>query len=323
MKKIIFIVLISLSAVAALSAEEAVLLDFGLLTADDGKTNNSATTIDVSKYTTYDLSEQNRPELKTSLAIEKWDVELAPSARFAVNENRSMVRQVVSTTAEGEQNVMGIRLLFPRTQNNSYAEISPEFEIPLWAEKDGSYMFQNNGLGVVTNVGVLKKMRIRVCGRNYTHRVHVVVETGKDQTKVIDFGALNFVGWRTLEWVNPHYIQSPSDRDWVNDPIYPGNMPYVKILSIRIIKDKKYMGGDFITYIDRIDIDYDKAYIETEFDIDDEDVWGIQKEWQDQVEQNDYRNIGQKQTKVFLEGQKLDVEPEGDDTAAPATTPTP
>lgn len=305
MKKAFFMGLIALVAMTAAFADSATLLDFNLLTADDGAGNNTATTIDVSKYTTYDLSEANKPTLKTSLAIERWDVELASSARFPKNQNLSFVKEVVSKAAEGTRNVMGVRILFPRDEINSSAKVVPEFNIPVWAERDGAYIFQNKGLGVVMNVGTLKEVTLRVCGRNYTHRIHLLLEVnGKE--KSVDMGSLDFVGWRTLKWVNPNYISSLKDREWVNNPIYPGQMPYVKVLGFKLLKDVKYTAGDFIVYFDKIDIVYDRAYVDTEFDIDDEAVWGIQGEWQADVEANQYRDIGKRQTKLFLEEQKID-----------------
>ena len=313
MKKLFFITMAALMAVTMVNAEKAVLLDFNLLTADDGAKNNVATTIDVSRFTTYDLSATNRPELKTSLAIQRWDIELARSARYALNENKSFVKEVVSKTAEGQKTVIGVRVLFPKSQINSYAEIRPEFDIPIWAERDGSYIFRE-GYGAVMNVGVLKKVKIRVCGRNYTHSIQLLVETKNKVVKVIDFGPLDFVGWRTLEWANPNVITSIHDRKWVNNPIYPGNMPYLKVVGIRFIKDIRTTDGDFIAYIDKIEIEYDKAYIETEFDIDDEEVWGIQAEWQSEVEKNEYKVIGRNQTKVFLESQKIDEDTNADPT---------
>lgn len=305
MKKAFFIGVIALVAMTAAFADSATLLDFNLLTADDGAGNNTATTIDVSKYTTYDLSEENKPSLKTSLAIPRWDVELASSARFSQNQNRSFVKEVISKSKEGARNVMGVRILFPRDEINSYAKVLPEFDIPVWAEKDGKYVFQNNSLGVVMNVGTLKEVYFRVCGRNYTHRIHLILEID-GKIKTIDMGALDFVGWRTLKWVNPNYLNNLKDREWVNNPIYPGQMPYVKIVGIKLIKDVKYTAGDFIVYFDKIDIVYDRAYVDTEFDIDDEAVWGIQAEWQADVEANQYRDIGKRQTKLFLEEQKTD-----------------
>ena len=306
MKKAFFIGLVALIATTAAFADHAVLLDFNILTADDGEGNNVATTIDVSDYTTYDLSAQNKPVLKTSLAIERWDVELAPSARFAPNENNSFVKEVISNGPDGARNVMGVRILFPKDQINSYAKITPEFDIPVWAEKDGNYLFQDKNIGVVMNVGCLKEVTFRVCGRNYTHSVQLILEV-EGRHKIIDMGSLDFVGWRTLKWTNPHYLRNVKDRTWVNNPVYPGKMPYVKFIGIQLVKDLQYEGGDFVVYFDKIEIDYDKAYIDTEFDIDDEAVWGIQGEWQRAVEANEFKNLGKKQTKLYLEQQKLDA----------------
>ncbi len=313
MKKLFFIAMVAMVAMSTF-AVEAVLIDFNRLGADDGELNNMASTIDVSEYATYDLSEANKLELKASLAIERWSVELAPSARYALNENKSIIKEVISRTADGEKLVMGVRVLFPKDQINSYAYIQPEFKIPVWAEKDGEYIFQDKGIGVVMNVGILKEMRFRVCGRNYTQHVQVVVQL-PDREKTIDFGPLDFVGWRTLKWVNPQYINEVQDKEWSYDPVYPGKMPYVVFRGIKLIKDIRYEDGDFIVYFDRIDVDYDKAFIDTEFDIDDEAVWGIQAEWQDSVRKNEYRKLGKRQTQLFLEIQKKEM-----NDAASATT---
>ena len=215
-------------------AHKATLLDFSLLTAgeeEDGQ--NPDTIIELADYSTYALSEEERAEFDVSLAIEQWKVKLNSSAAFPDTMAKSMVKEVEVTDAEtvfgneklGVENpgkVLGVRANFPQGSRYAYADILPPFEIPVYYKKPGTdeFMFQN-GRGAIDNVRNIKKISAVVCGRNYPHKLQVVLRDSNYNEKVYTIGDFNFTGWQRLEWENPNYIANIKDRDLKTTPTYP------------------------------------------------------------------------------------------------------
>ena len=73
-----------------------------------------------------------------------------------------------------------------------------------------------------------------------------------------------------------------------------------------IYKDASQEGGDFITYIKDVKVTYDKAVLDLQRDIDDEDIWGILRERQEARRAAELKRLGNMQVLKYLEKQKMD-----------------
>lgn len=299
-------------------AHKATLLDFSLLTAgeeEDGQ--NPDTIIELADYSTYALSEEERAEFDVSLAIGQWRVKLNSSAAFPDTMAKSMVKEVEVTDAEtvfgneklGVENpgkVLGVRANFPQGSRYAYADIVPPFEIPVYYKKPGTdeFMFQN-GRGAIDNVKNIKKISAVVCGRNYPHKLQVVLRDSNYNEKVYTIGDFNFTGWQRLEWENPNYIANIKDRDLKTAPTYPMLNRGWKVIALRIVKDIQHEGGDFIGYIKQIDIEYDKDVIENNLDIDDDAYWNIVSDYNDFMSDYNFSRLGEQLTLEYIEKQRM------------------
>ncbi|MDR2808255.1 MAG: flagellar filament outer layer protein FlaA [Spirochaetaceae bacterium] len=158
MKRIFILVVIALLTVGVVVADEAVLIDFSLLTADihpprldkNGNeipdrdrrtgdivvaeelppTQNRATLMDFNNSkANANFTARHEWALKSSLAIGNWDIELTQSAR-------SVETKALSYTLEAPSKawafVMGARIHFPVEAYNVSAVIKPPFEIPAY-----------------------------------------------------------------------------------------------------------------------------------------------------------------------------------------------
>jgi len=297
-------------------ADEAVLIDFSLLKADiiedavqQGKlTQNRATMIDFSSTAGASYTEDQKKQMRTSLAIPNWSVVLASSSRSPVTVPNSYTREApVSAEAKqyAGQTVLGIRVNFPLEPFNSWARITPPFEIPSFEPKadvandgtitpkaaggddpanvrltrfEGTYNAETKvqtAMGVVKNVGVIKSVAITVKGLNFPHGLSLILKDQDAGERVIFMGYLNFDGWRELRWDNPQYIRDVRNRELRIFPLYPKTSPYVKLGGVLISRDAANEGGDFVAYLKDVKILYDKAILDPVTDIDDESVWGI------------------------------------------------
>ncbi len=329
----VFVVVGLLLGGTALFADTSVLIDFGKLAADTTigtqtvPSENGPTLIDYSNVAGASFSDAERAVMKSSLALGNWGVELASSARSVANQSVSFTKEAtVSATAKpfnGEdmanKKVLGVRVHFPIDPYNSWAMVTPPFDIPAYADKTGpdgvtvaaadkgvGAKFED-GYGVVKNVGVLKSLSITVYGANYPNGLGVIVsdQDGNQQTLFMDY--LQFDGWRTLTWNNPNYVTDVRNRELRRFPLYPQGMPYLKLIGLVIYRDAAQMGGDTVTYFKDIKITYDKALINTNRDINDEAVWGILQQRQEARRLAEVRRLGNIQVLRFLEKEKMDA----------------
>lgn len=136
--------------------------------------------------------------------------------------------------------------------------------------------------GVLHNVAELREIVVRVAGRNYRNGVAIRLSNQNYETSEYFLGYLDFVGWRTLRWVNPNYL--PADEmEPFRLPLYPTEIPYVAFDSFVVYRNGDELGGDFVTYFDWVKIDYDLAVPATQLDIqipdfidiDDDSWWHI------------------------------------------------
>ncbi len=331
MRRTVLFVLVVLLLAAGLSfAEEATLIDFSDLTADypaDDPVRNERTLVDYSIAAGSSYTEEEKAEMKVSLAINSWEIDLASSSRNVVTTENSLVRQAIVREGASDfenEGVLGVRVHFPEGPFNSWALIRPPFEIPAYADRDfvqddGSLAVPQeeagrgskfDGIGVVKNVGVLRSVSMNVYGLNFPQGISIILQDENNERHEIFMGYLNFDGWRTLEWRNPNYITEVRNRELRTFPLYPKLAPMRKLIGVRIYRDGAMEGGDFITYLKDISITFDKAVLQLERDIDDEAVWGILQERERSRREAELRRLGNIQVLRYLESRKMHSEDE-------------
>ena len=325
MRRSVLLVLVTLLLFAGYaSAEEAVLIDFTQLVADypaDNPVHNERTLVDYSIAAGSSFTDEEKAEMRISLAIGSWEIFMSSSSRNVTTIENSMVREapVRENAAQfGGDTVLGARINFPYEPHNSWAMIRPPFEIPAYADlsviTDGNVetaegeagrgrKFDN--FGVVKNVGVLRSVSMTVHGLNFPHGIALVLEDAAGIQREIFMGNLRFDGWRTLTWQNPNYVTEVRNRELRVLPLYPNLSPMVKLIGIRIYRDAAMQGGDFITYVRDVSVTYDRAVLQTERDIDDEFVWGILQERERARREAELFRLGNIQVLRYLEQRKM------------------
>lgn len=345
MKRGTFGVLIVLLLSGAFAfADTQTLIDFAALKGDvkvGGAMQNSATMVDFSGQAGASYTQEEKKEMRTSLVIDEWDVELASSARTVGNLRYSMTQSVASKTYG---TVLGARIKFPEGSYNSYAIIKPPFEIPAYdrpskyangdvvfltdqeiadenkkanvAKADPAYMDKNskfNRKGVIKNVATVKSIRIRAYGSNYPHGFGIRLKDQSGNINDIFMGYLNFDGWKEIEWKNPNYIDEVRNRELRLFPLYPSADPYIKFLGLILYRDGAALGGDFVAYFKDVEVTYDKALLSLDRDIDDEQAWGILEKREDARRGAEGRRLGNIQVLRFLEEKKRHIDKENTD----------
>jgi hypothetical protein len=322
--------LIALTLIFALTlpvfADTEVLLDFSSLAADTDFGQNEATMVDFSDQAGTGFTEEERTAMKTSLALENWEVVLASSSRTVNNMRRSMTKAVqVNGDASkfAGETVLGVRVHFPEDPFNSYAIVKPPFEIPAYMRRtvlqsDGTLIEDDSdlagskfdGYGVVKNVGVIKSISVNVYGSNFPNGFGLILMDQNNNEQQIFLNYLEFDGWRELVWNNPNYVSEVRNRELTKYPLYPRSEPMRKLIGLVFYKDAAQQGGDFITYIKDITITYDKALLETSRDINEEEVWGILGQREQARRTSEFSKLGNIQVLRYLEEQKMHKEPE-------------
>jgi len=296
MKKMLILVAVVSLVAGALFAEEATLIDFGLLGADTRVGNNARNypgddkTNDQNQRTLMKFSnvrypgtftDEQKNAMEISLAIQNWEVLLSSSSRTITNMVNSFTREA---TSKQWGKVMGVRVHFPVEAFNSSALIKPPFEIPAYeplneeGDKDDAAdtntRFEDK-YGVLKNVGTIKSVAVNVYGLNFPYGLWVNILDDNGNVKSLAMGNLKFDGWGELRWDNPAYIQEVRNRDLRLYPLYPDSMPFIKFAGFEVKRDATQLGGDFITYFKDVKVIYDKAVLDTDRDIDDEALWKI------------------------------------------------
>lgn len=266
--------------------------------------------------------------MRTSLALEQWEVELNSSAQNPLSVATSTIKEA-EVRAEGEkfagQKLMGVRILFPEWTNNANAKIKPGFLIPAYekmAQVDDQGNLQEptaedkasgksrfeDGYGVVRNTGVIKSIAVNTYGMNFPHGLYVLLRDQNNVVKRYFMGYLLFDGWREMIWSNPSYIANVKSRELRLYPIYPTALPHVAFEGFLITRDAAHDGGDAIAYFKDVKIIYDKAVLTTVRDFADEDIWGIQTERETKRKKIEVEKFGQTQVLRFLEQEKMATE---------------
>ena len=312
MKRMLILLAIVLLSTGILFADEAVLIDFSMLAADTDDNQNSATVMDFARVAGASFTDDQKAVMKTSLAINNWEVVLASSSRFVDNMVRSYAKE---SPSKQYGTVMGVRIHFPIEPYNSWAIIKPPFEIPAYepgnsgdgitskskfeAQADGEPAY-----GVIKNVGTIKSIQVLVYGLNFPHRLFTTIIDSRGIAKEIFIDYLRFDGWKKLIWDNPAYVQEVRNRELRIFPLYPTNTPYIKFGGFRIARDAAHEGGDFVGYFKEVRVRYDKAVLETDRDIEDEDIWQIITDRETSRKRFEMERFGQAQVLRYLEAEK-------------------
>lgn len=203
--------------------------------------------------------------------LENWKVELNESADMIDNRINSFCKPVDS---QRFKTTLGIRVHFPKWNNNSYAVIKPPFPIKIY---DTNSQFANAENGVMPNASEIKSLSVWVNGRNFRFGLAVRLRDRYEVVHEYFLGWLWFDGWRKLVFLNSNYTERISAKTLSREPLYPFDIPYYVFDSIVIYRPADQIGGDFVTYIKSIEMEYNPYVIDEEVtqDIKDEQVWGI------------------------------------------------
>ena len=307
MKRFVILLVIALSfAGMSAFAVESVLIDFSELAAEDNG-ENSATTIDFSKEAGTSFTDEEKAVMNTSLALNNWEVVLSSSSRTVTQQRNSYTREVTvkdSAKQFAGENVLGVRIQFPKEPFNSWALIKPPFNIPAFADEEyGIPDFTEKG--VIKNVGVIKSISMTLYGSNFPNGLGIVLRNENNEENQIFLGNMDFDGWKTITWNNPNYINEVRNRELKKYPLYPVASPHIVFGGILVYKDAAQMGGDFVTYIKDIKVVYDQAVLELERDIDDEGVWGILSEREKARRLAEFNRLGNIQVLRYLEQKRM------------------
>jgi len=251
---------------------------------------NMATVLERDQRIHNEVIEQN-PEMDFSLygypkveftiddwKLDSWRIVLASSANTIKNNTLSYCRSVPS---QRFGNVLGARIHFPKWRFLSWALVMPPYELFVYHD-NGAYVNETadggeNSLvmGVLANVGQVKSISSWVYGLNYTHQVGLRIRDRDERIHEYFMGSTHFDGWRRLVWMNPNYAESVGDRSLQRVPLYPRSYPFIKFDSYAVYKPEIDSGGDYVIYFKDVVVNYDRAIIREELDIDDEAAWGI------------------------------------------------
>ncbi|WP_294430859.1 flagellar filament outer layer protein FlaA [uncultured Treponema sp.] len=332
-------------------AEERTLIDFTTLKADiaiypqdyDGEkkeNQNKRTVMDYAHAAGASFSSEQKDLMKSSLALNEWEVVLNSSARNVRSLAQSLVRPApVSSNSKqpfAGSEVMGVHVVFPTGAYNANAKIVPPFSIPAYepysqADDNGDrhpaeagdgessgpkWLFEADdpsdkaspAYGLVKNVGTLKKIAVTTMGMNFPHALYVLLSDTDNVTRRYFMGYLGFDGWKTLEWNNPEYVTEVRTREIRVYPVYPRGEPFAKFEGFQICRDAAHIGDDFVGYFKDVKIIYDKANLTSERDIADEDVWGVIGRKESARQALEMSRFGGKQVDRYIERLKMATE---------------
>lgn len=232
-----------------------------------------------------------------SFDLTNWRIILASSANTVKNNVLSYTKAVNSKRFG---TVLGARIHFIQGRFLSWALVQPPFNFFAYYD-DGTYVNEGaNGeenalsMGVLVNVGQVKSISTWVYGENYQMSVGLRMRDRNNLNTDYFMGSLYFDGWRKLVWMNPEYTDNVQDRIIQRLPLYPKSFPYVSFDSYIIYKPETELGGDFIVYFKDVVMEFDKAIVREELDINDEAEWGILAKDRLEAKVNDMKNIGEK-----------------------------
>ena len=218
---------------------------------------------------------------ENNVSLPNWEVNLNPSSDYLPNKKLTYAK---TATGNSGRRFLGVRINFPDVSANSYAVANPRYPIGFYSPQT-NLLVGNESAGVITNVGAIVSATTRVSGRNYRPKLFVTLVRSQGGEILMDFGELLFAGWRELTWNNINYLSDYRDRTFVTTPLYPRLIPSIKIKDFIFFRSYELPPGNVVSYLDYVDVRYDKAYAEEELDtirsepdyVDDEALWNIIK----------------------------------------------
>jgi len=201
---------------------------------------------------------------------DNWVIDLNSSADTLVNQSLSYVTNTVSTKYT---NVIGIRVHYPVEDWSSYARVMPPYAMEIYGGEDGQKF--TKGKGVIQNVQTIKSITSWVYGRNFLVMYYVNLADQDGMISSYPMGYTYFSGWRELTWNNANYITSAERRALKREPMYPRLIPSIRLDSMLFYRSRDTVGGNFITYVRDIKVDYEPAFVVLTEDINDEGTWHI------------------------------------------------
>lgn len=307
---LMFVNAVSLSAATGGGATGAVisraLIDFNTFEANMGVVVSNDNTIhqkmiaenpdlDLSKYGYYPVVFK-----PADWHLSNWVVELCSSANTVQNNIYSYCRKVTSqSNFNGPTSVLGVRVHFPQWTYLSWAKVRPPFDFFVNFD-NGQYVNEKTAgdknsleMGVLVNVGKIKDISVWIYGLNYPHQIALRLKDRDNKVQEYFITSTYYEGWRRPSWINPDYSADIRDRDLERIPLYPLSYPYVKFDSFVIYKPETSNGGDYITYIKDVWMDYERALVKESLDIDDESVWNILSQQQSERRAVELRQISE------------------------------
>lgn len=209
---------------------------------------------------------------------DNWIVFLNSSSQTVQNRALSYVTNSDSKGNGGAwqpEKVIGVRAHFPISAWASYALVKPPYPFEIYGGDNGDKFL--NGKGVAHNVGTIKSISSWVYGRNFLVMYYINLADENEKLTSYPMGYVYFNGWRELKWNNNNYVTDARDRVLKRTPLYSKLIPSIKLDSMQFSRTKDTVGGDFITYVRNITVEYEQSSFETEEDIDDEAIWQIIK----------------------------------------------
>jgi hypothetical protein len=229
--------------------------------------------------TLIDFTKLDDAAVNPEIQLNKWRIKLSGLSDNPTSRKLSGFNMVQVTSAEVNEpakseniaKAFGVRINFAQGYNNDWAQIRTEDPISEFRVKE------EQGMGVLRNVGPIKKVSLMVRGLNYLHSVELRMVDRDGNYKNINFGSFYFNGWKRLTWINPDYIADKRKRDVVKLHLYPAELPLLKFDSLVVYKSSSERGGDFIFYVTDAKVEFEPYFTKEIKDIDNEAVWGIQE----------------------------------------------
>jgi hypothetical protein len=247
-----------------------------------------------------DLSQYGFPVVKFTgedWKLDKWKIILTSSANTVRN---NVYSYTVKAPSKRFGDVLGVRIHFIQGPFLSWAMIRPPFNFfPFY--DNGEYV--NSGdkneenslvMGILVNVGQVKSISMWVYGLNYQMQTSVRIRDRNEQIQDYFMGSVFYDGWRKLVWTNPEYTDQIQDRVLQRLALYPKSYPFIAFDSFVVYKPEQENGGDFVIYFKDVEMEFDRAIIREELDIDDESIWGILQKERLGERVKDLKDIGEK-----------------------------
>lgn len=241
-------------------------------------------------------SDQDLQAMQINLKLQNWEVKMSNSSQTVYILNNSMARAVNS---QSKGTVLGFRTVFPSYKLAGSVLIRPPFNIPtsygVKSNSANSEPYQKYGYGVLHNVGLIRSISVETYGRRFPYKLAVVLESQLYGEIEYTIGTLDFDGWRTLVWTNPNYIYDARNKTNGTKPVYPFSEPWLRLKGVRIYRDAEQEGGDFVGYLSKINVVYDKYNVnEQNPDLNDEDFWYLNKKYELIEKYTDLANLAKK-----------------------------